>query len=74
MFIYFQARNDLRIALKFADGELVFPVQVKFYPVSDTTHIVWGTIMKSIELESTGNFQPGASPHQRFPVKKFSFK
>ncbi|XP_003383766.1 PREDICTED: CB1 cannabinoid receptor-interacting protein 1-like [Amphimedon queenslandica] len=68
------ARNDLRIGFKFAQGELIFPAQVKFYPLSDSTHVVWGTVMKSIDLESTGNFQPGASPHQRFPLKRASIK
>ena len=67
-------RNELRISFKFTDGELVFPVQAKFYPFSDTTHLTWGTPLRAIELDSAGNFQQGASSYQNFSIRKTTFK
>lgn len=64
----------MRVCLKFDSGELAFPLQCKFYDQTDSTHLTWGTPLKMLEVESTGNFQSGAAPYQTFPPKRISYK
>ena len=66
----------MRICFKFDSGELVLPLQCKFYSQADSTHLTWGTPLKVIEVESTGNFMEGGSagPYQTFPPKAIAFK
>ena len=64
----------MRVCFKFDSGELAFNLQAKFYAQTDSTHLTWGTPLKMIEVESTGNFQKGAAPYQTFPPKSLTFK
>lgn len=70
----FQARHDMRVSLTFDKGDLTFPIQCKFYAISDSTHLTWGTAIKNLEVESVGTFESGAAPFQTFPAKRVLFK
>ena len=66
-------RSDLRCCFKFEGAELATSLQVKFYGLGNASHLVWGTAIRSIELESKIQ-RDGATPFQNLIPSKVSFK
>lgn len=38
-----------------------FPFQTKFYAVTSGTHLTWGTEVKQIQIEGSGEFGKGST-------------
>ena len=61
----------MSVLCKFSNGELAVKLQAKFYPLADTSHLVWGTLLKTIEVESKGDL---SIPQQYYPATKVTFR
>ena len=48
-------RHELHIVFVFDSAKLVTNFQVKFYPITKSSHLTWGTEIHRIELEGRGN-------------------
>ena len=71
-------RSDLRFAFRFPHAEFSTSFQVKFYAVTKSSNLTWGTEVKRIELEGRGIGRAasgdGATPLLNLSPTKVTFK